>query len=73
VERLAFITARPLLVGCAMGERKFVWATPAVVSLTNLIIAIDSFFLNVAITTLVRELHTTVQVIRGIIAAYASP
>jgi EmrB/QacA subfamily drug resistance transporter len=54
-----------------MVERKFVWATLSIASLASFIIVIDSFFLNVAITTLVRELHTTVEVIQGIIAAYA--
>jgi EmrB/QacA subfamily drug resistance transporter len=53
-----------------MVERKFVWATLSIASLASFIIIIDSFFLNVAITTLVRELHTTVEVIQGIIAAY---
>src|SRR5665647_1203730 len=54
-----------------MVERKFVWTTLSIASLASFIIIIDSFFLNVAITTLVRELHTTVEVIQGIIAAYA--
>lgn len=54
-----------------MVERKFVWATLSIASLASFIIVIDSFFLNVAITTLVRDLHTTVDVIQGIIAAYA--
>jgi MFS family permease len=54
-----------------MVERKFVWATLSIASLATFIIVIDSFFLNVAITTLVRDLHTTVEVIQGIIAAYA--
>jgi|GEM_PF-5060265 hypothetical protein len=40
-----------------MVERKFVWATLSIASLASFIIIIDSFFLNVAITTLVRELH----------------
>ena len=54
-----------------MVERKFVWTTLSIASLASFIIVIDSFFLNVAITTLVRELHTAVEVIQGIIAAYA--
>jgi hypothetical protein len=54
-----------------MIERKLVWGRLAIVSLSNFIIVIDSFFLNVAITTLVRELHSIVQVIQGIIAIHA--
>jgi len=53
-----------------MPERKYIWTTLIIASLASFIIIIDSFFLNVAITTLVRELHTTIEAIQGIIAAY---
>ncbi len=55
----------------AIVERKFVWATLTIVSLGSFAIVIDSYFLNVAITTLVSDLHTTVTFIEGIIAVYA--
>jgi len=54
-----------------MVERKFVWATLSIASLARFIIVIDSFFLKVAITTLVRDLHTPAEIIQGIFAAYA--
>jgi|GEM_PF-2213011 hypothetical protein len=43
----------------AIVERKFVWATLTIASLGSFAIVIDSYFLNVAITTLVSDLHTT--------------
>jgi len=52
-------------------KRDFIWWTLLIVSLASFIIIVDAFFLTVAITTLVRELHTTVQAIQAILAMYS--
>jgi len=51
--------------------RNFIWWTLLIVSLASFIVIVDAFFLTVAITTLVRELHTTVQAIQAILAMYS--
>jgi EmrB/QacA subfamily drug resistance transporter len=47
------------------------WITLIVVSLSAFVIALDTTFMNVAITTLVKDLNTTVGTIQFIIAIYA--
>ncbi|MDP3622784.1 MAG: MFS transporter, partial [Methanobacteriaceae archaeon] len=47
------------------------WITLIVVSLSAFVIALDTTFMNVAITTLVKDLNTTVGTIQFIIAVYA--
>jgi len=47
------------------------WTALILVSLSSFIIALDSTFMNVAITNLVVDLHTTVSVIQIIITVYA--
>jgi EmrB/QacA subfamily drug resistance transporter len=50
---------------------KIGWITLFVVSLSAFVIALDTTFMNVAITTLVKDLDTTVGTIQAIIAVYA--
>jgi EmrB/QacA subfamily drug resistance transporter len=52
-------------------KRNFIWWTLLIASLASFIVIVDAFFLTVAITTLVRELHTTVQAIQAILAVYS--
>ncbi len=52
-------------------KKNFIWCTLLIAALANFIIIVDTFFLTVAITTLVRELNTTVQVIQATIAGYS--
>src|SRR5437879_5545297 len=47
------------------------WAPLFVLSLALSIIIIDSTLLNVSLTTLVRELHTTLQSLQWVISAYS--
>jgi EmrB/QacA subfamily drug resistance transporter len=51
------------------GFRK--WGTLAVLSLALAIILIDSPLLNVALKTLIRDLHTTLQKLQWVISAYS--
>jgi EmrB/QacA subfamily drug resistance transporter len=50
---------------------KIGWTALILVSLSSFIIALDSTFMNVAITNLIVDLHTTVSVIQIIITVYA--
>ncbi len=50
---------------------KIGWAALIIVSLSSFIIALDSTFMNVAITNLVVDLDTTVSIIQVIITVYA--
>ncbi|KAF5083304.1 Antiseptic resistance protein [anaerobic digester metagenome] len=52
-------------------ESKIGWTSLLIVSLSSFIIALDSTFMNVAITNLVVDLNTTVHVIQTIISVYA--
>jgi len=52
-------------------KKNFIWWTLLIASLANFIIIVDAFFLTVAITTLVRELNTTVQAIQATLAVYS--
>src|SRR5947207_14219876 len=47
------------------------WAPLLVLSLALAIIIIDTTLLNVSLTTLVRELHTTLQSLQWVISAYS--
>ena len=50
---------------------KIGWAALIVVSLSSFIISLDNTFMNVAISNLVIDLHTTVDFIQVIITVYA--
>jgi EmrB/QacA subfamily drug resistance transporter len=50
---------------------KFWWLTLIAVTLSTFTIVIDRTFMNVAISTLVHDLHTTIGTIQAIIAIYA--
>ncbi len=50
---------------------KIGWTALILVSLSSFIIALDSTFMNVAITNLIIDLHTTVSVVQIIITVYA--
>lgn len=52
-------------------ESKTGWLTLIIVTLSVFTIVIDKTFLNVAIYTLIRDLHTNIQTIQAIIAIYA--
>jgi EmrB/QacA subfamily drug resistance transporter len=54
-----------------VNSSKIGWTALILVSLSSFIIALDSTFMNVAITNLVVDLHTTVSVIQIIITVYA--
>lgn len=54
-----------------MENKEMGWITLIVVSLSAFVIALDTTFMNVAITTLVTDLDTTVSTIQIIIAVYA--
>src|SRR5260370_41134854 len=47
------------------------WGTLMVLSLALAIIIIDSTLLNVSLSTLIRELHTTLQKLQWVISAYS--
>src|SRR5205085_12345140 len=47
------------------------WAPLLVLSLALAIIIIDTTLLNVSLTALVRELHTTLQALQWVISAYS--
>ena len=51
-------------------KSKIGWTALIIVSLSAFVIALDSTFMNVAITTLVKDLNTTVSVIQTIISVY---
>jgi EmrB/QacA subfamily drug resistance transporter len=59
------------LVYCVEEKPKFWWLTLIAVTLSTFTIVIDRTFMNVAISTLVHDLHTTVGTIQSIIAIYA--
>ncbi|MDD3985474.1 MAG: MFS transporter [Methanobacterium sp.] len=50
---------------------KIGWTALILVSLSSFIIALDSTFMNVAITNLIVDLNTTIPVIQIIITVYA--
>ena len=52
-------------------ESKTGWLTLIVVTLSVFIIVIDKTFLNVAISALIKDLHTNIQTIQYIIAIYS--
>ena len=52
-------------------ESKTGWLTLIVVALSVFIIVIDKTFLNVAISALIKDLHTNIQTIQYIIAIYS--
>lgn len=54
-----------------MAEPKTGWLTLIVVTLSVFIIVIDKTFLNVAISTLIRDLNTNITTIQSIIAIYS--
>ncbi len=54
-----------------MEESKTGWLTLIVVTLSVFIIVIDKTFLNVAISTLIRDLNTNIATIQSIIAIYS--
>lgn len=54
-----------------MAAEKYKWGTVLVACMAIFIIVLDSSAMNVAITTLVVELNTTLSVIQAIIALYA--
>jgi MFS family permease len=54
-----------------MEESKTGWLTLIVVTLSMFIIVIDKTFLNVAISTLITDLHTDIVTIQSIIAIYS--
>lgn len=54
-----------------MGKSKTGWLTLIVVTLSVFIIVIDKTFLNVAISTLIRDLNTNIGTIQLIIAIYS--
>ncbi len=53
------------------GKSKTGWLTLIVVTLSVFIIVIDKTFMNVAISTLIIDLHTNIETIQSIIAIYA--
>jgi EmrB/QacA subfamily drug resistance transporter len=57
--------------GLMMEESKTGWLTLLIVTLSVFIIVIDKTFLNVAISTLIRDLHTDIGTIQSIIAIYS--
>ena len=54
-----------------MEESKTGWLTLIIVTLSVFIIVIDKTFLNVAISALIRDLHTNIETIQYIIAIYS--
>jgi EmrB/QacA subfamily drug resistance transporter len=54
-----------------MGENQYKWGVVIIACMAIFIIVLDSSAMNVAITTLVVELNTTLTAIQGIIAIYA--